>query len=71
MPAATDESLLVDGLEVMMRWEEPYMAALAQIAVNPASPKKQKEVLEAGFGMGISAGFVQELKPAYHGIMEA
>lgn len=46
----TDDELLVNGRQVMQRWEEPLMKAMAE-AITPAD-----RVLEIGWGLGISAG---------------
>ncbi|OAA28182.1 hypothetical protein UG55_1006155 [Frankia sp. EI5c] len=65
-PAVTDGTLLVSGQEVMQTWERPLMRALARAVTRPGS-----SVCEVGFGLGISAGFVRELGPARHTIIEA
>ena len=41
--------------QIMQDWESPYMEALAKIATSMGG-----NVLEVGFGMGISAGFIQK-----------
>ncbi|MDP2789428.1 MAG: class I SAM-dependent methyltransferase [bacterium] len=43
--------------QIMQAWETPYMKKLAQIATSRGG-----NVLEIGFGMGISAGFIQKSK---------
>lgn len=43
--------------QIMQDWERPYMKRLAEIATS-----KGGSVLEVGFGMGISAGFIQHSK---------
>ena len=51
----------------MQRWETPYMKSLVDFIMTD-SPSR---VLEVGFGMGISAAFIQNHKPKEHVIMEA
>lgn len=53
----TRESLDIAGHEIMQRWETNYMKKLASIACQ-----KGGRVLELGFGMGISAHFIQRYK---------
>lgn len=65
-PTVADGTLLVSGQEVMQTWERPLMLALARAATRPGG-----SVCEVGFGLGISAGFIQELRPATHTIIEA
>ena len=43
--------------QIMQAWETKYMKRLAEIATS-----KGGNVLEVGFGMGISAGFIQKSK---------
>jgi guanidinoacetate N-methyltransferase len=55
-PATVDEhSLKILGHPVMEDWERPYMQELARIATLNGG-----RVLEIGYGMGISAGFISE-----------
>ena len=50
---------------VMMDWEDPIMAAHAQyVAENGGN------VLEIGFGLGISANYIQSYRPKSHTIIE-
>lgn len=50
----SSDRLEIKGFQVMQRWEEDYMAALAGIATRNGG-----RVLEVGFGMGISASYIQ------------
>lgn len=54
------------GHTVMEDWETPYMYKLAKIATS-----KGGTILEVGFGMGISSGFIQEANIQQHIIIEA
>lgn len=47
--------LLINNFQVMQRWEDNYMKTLASVAT-----KNGGHVLELGFGLGISAGYIQE-----------
>jgi len=51
----SDEELLINGFQVMQSWEDPYMRELANVATTNGG-----DVLELGFGMGISAGYIQK-----------
>jgi len=51
---------------IMMSWEKPMMKAHADIVCH-----NQGDVLEIGFGMGISANEIQALKPKSHTIIES
>ena len=75
----TDHSILVmpgepsvrffknDSIDVvMMDWETPLMKRHAEVMCR----KPNSDVLEIGFGMGISAMFIQDLKPKSHTIVE-
>ncbi|MCK9904561.1 methyltransferase [Parafrankia colletiae] len=66
VPAVTGGTLLVSGQEVMQTWEEPLMRTLATAVTRPGGT-----VCEVGFGLGISAGFVQEHGPSGHTVIEA
>ena len=61
----SDSELLIDGQEVMQDWEAPLMRAMADRAAA-----SHGDVLEIGFGMGISATYLQELGVRSHTIVE-
>ncbi len=61
-----EHDLKIFGYAVMEDWEAPYMKDLAEIATM-----KGGKVLELGFGMGISARFIQEHPIEEHIIIEA
>jgi predicted O-methyltransferase YrrM len=50
---------------VMMDWEAPIMAAHAQYVAE-----NKGRILEIGFGLGISAGYIQSYNPQSHTIVE-
>jgi hypothetical protein len=54
-----------DTREVMMDWEQPIMAKMAEVAVEAGD-----DVLECGFGMGILSDAVQARNPGSHTIVE-
>lgn len=63
----TNDTLLIKGHQVMQSWEVPYMEDLSDIVASNGG-----HILELGFGMGISAGFIQNSKKiAKHTIIEA
>lgn len=62
----TEEHLYIQGQDVMAAWEHPYMSALARIATSNGGV-----VLEGGFGMGISASYIQSYPIEKHIVVEA
>lgn len=62
----TKDTLTIHGHPVMERWEDNYMRVLAQIACQRGGV-----VLEIGFGMGISASYIQQETVSKHIIIEA
>lgn len=61
-----DGKLSILGQPVMEDWEDGYMKDLAEIAT-----RNKGVVLELGFGMGISANYIQEHEIEKHIIVEA
>ena len=51
--------------EVMMDWEDPLMSASAAYVCEGGG-----DILEIGFGMGISAGYIQSHSISSHTIVE-
>jgi guanidinoacetate N-methyltransferase len=62
----TANDLRIMGHPVMEDWETPYMQELSRVAAGSGG-----DVLEVGFGMGISANFIQKTSVASHTIVEA
>jgi guanidinoacetate N-methyltransferase len=61
----TTDELVIAGQQVMQAWETPLMAAMADVAA-----REHGDVLEVGFGMGISARMLQERGVSSHTIVE-
>jgi guanidinoacetate N-methyltransferase len=61
-----EHSLRIENHPVMEDWEDGYMKHLAKVA-----SLRQGRVLELGFGMGISAKYIQENPIKQHVIIEA
>ncbi len=55
----------LDDQEIMEDWQIPVMQAMAKIA-----GETQGDVLEIGFGRGVTSEFLQELSPSSHTIVE-
>ncbi|MCX6744429.1 MAG: class I SAM-dependent methyltransferase [Candidatus Parcubacteria bacterium] len=62
----TDNTLKICGHPVMESWEDNYMGKLAEIATANGGT-----ILEVGFGLGISASYIQKQKINKHIIIEA
>lgn len=54
-----------ETLQVMMSWEQPIMAKMAELCVSAGD-----KVLECGFGMGILSDEIQARNPGHHTIVE-
>lgn len=66
-PAYYDgHTLTIEGHPVMEDWETGYMRELAEIVTRSGGT-----ILEVGFGMGISAGYIQARDIREHLIIEA
>ena len=63
----SDDKIIVSssGYEVMMDWEHPIMSASAAYVTQNGG-----DILEIGFGMGISAGYIQSHSISSHTIVE-
>ncbi len=60
-----DGELLIEGQQVMQDWEAPLMRRMAEVVAE-----SHGDVLEIGFGLGLSAGFIEECGVASHTIVE-
>lgn len=63
--AYDDAELLIHDQQVMQAWERPLMKALAETAAQ-----SHGDVLEVGFGMGISASLIQAVGVRSYTIVE-
>ena len=63
----SDDRITISGstIEVMMDWEAPIMSASAAYVTQGGG-----DILEVGFGMGISAGYIQSHSISSHTIVE-
>jgi predicted O-methyltransferase YrrM len=57
--------LIIQGQQVMQDWEAPLMRAMAEIVTE-----SHGDVLELGFGMGISATYIQEFGVRSYTVVE-
>lgn len=48
------EQLIIENQQVMQSWEAPYMTSMAKEVTQ-----SHGDILEVGFGMGISATYIQ------------
>ena len=62
----TDDSLIIDGYQVMMDWETPIMHTMAAMLCEHADG----DILEVGFGMGISATEIVRLGVKSYTVVE-
>lgn len=60
-----DSQLIIEGQQVMQDWERPLMKAMADVVTAGHG-----EVLEVGFGMGISSSYIQGRGVKSHSIIE-
>jgi amino acid adenylation domain-containing protein len=66
VPEFVAGQLIMAGQNVMQSWQRPLMKALAK-----AVSKSRGDILEIGFGMGISADFIQSFGVQNHVILES
>jgi amino acid adenylation domain-containing protein len=60
-----DSQLIIDGQQVMQDWERPLMKKMAE-----AAAETHGDVLEVGFGMGISATYMVEMGVKSYSVIE-
>ena len=63
----SDDKITISGsnIQVMMDWEHPIMSASAAYVTEGGG-----DILEVGFGMGISAGYMHSHSISSHTIIE-
>lgn len=61
-----DTQLIIQGQQVMQDWEHPLMKAMAEIVTE-----SHGDILELGFGMAISATYIQEFGCRSYTVIEA
>jgi spermidine synthase len=67
LPATySDDRLVIGGHMVMMAWERPYMQHMVRMLLDYGA----RNILEVGFGMGISAEAIQQRGVDRHTIIE-
>tara|TARA_Y100000593_G_scaffold83824_1_gene158287 strand:- start:5747 stop:6367 length:621 start_codon:yes stop_codon:yes gene_type:complete len=57
------------GAYVIMEWERPLMEAIVR-EMDRANPIEGRDILEVGFGMGMSSDAIQSYNPRSHTIIE-
>jgi len=60
-----ESELVIEGHQVMQSWEDTIMKEMAQTI-----SETQGDILEIGFGMGISASYIQDQQVKSHTIVE-
>ncbi len=60
-----DTQLIIDGQQVMQDWERPYMEAMSEVVTATHG-----DVLEIGFGMAISASYMQSMGVKSYTVIE-
>jgi guanidinoacetate N-methyltransferase len=60
-----DTQLIIDGQQVMQDWERPYMEAMSKVVTETHG-----DVLEIGFGMAISASYIQAMGARSYTVIE-
>lgn len=60
-----DGQLLIEDQQVMQDWEVPLMRRMAEVVTE-----HHGDVLEVGFGLGLSAGFIEDCGVRSHTIIE-